>query len=372
MNTPEAVIYLLSCAANDIQPEEDKIREMNLDQVYVFASRHMLSAMTALALERAGFKDDRSSRCIAQAIRREVIFSRELQEIECKLDETRIWYVPLKGIVLKEYYPYSYAREMADHDLLVDAQRAEDVKHIMEDAGFTTEYFGGLNHDVYHKEPILNYEMHTALYGINHDEKFYHYYQNVKDRLIHKQGCEYAFSAEDFYIYIITHAYKHYQMSGTGLRTLLDSYLYLKKEDLDWGYVETELEKLGIREYERNTRALTMHLFSGEELSEQEQKQLQYYLSSGTHGTTEHRVQNVLNDRGWSKLRYMVERFQVPLSSKNKKYTEMAAGYPFFYKHKILLLLLPFYRIGRSMKHGRFRSEAKALWKAGNEKKNKE
>jgi hypothetical protein len=51
----------------------------------------------------------------------------------------------------------------------------------------------------------------------------------------------------------------------------------------------------------------------------------------------------------------------VPFSKKNTSYAAYAGQYPFFYKHKILLPLLPFYRTIRAMKAGRFQSEAKAI-----------
>ena len=53
-------------------------------------------------------------------------------------------------------------------------------------------------------------------------------------------------------------------------------------------------------------------------------------------------------------------------SRKNKNYAKFADSYPFFYRHKILLPLLPFYRTFRSLKAGRFRAEAKALKNAKN------
>ena len=49
------------------------------------------------------------------------------------------------------------------------------------------------------------------------------------------------------------------------------------------------------------------------------------------------------------------------VSRKNKDYAAYAGMYPLFYKYKILLPLLPFYRTFRSMKAGRFKAEARAI-----------
>ena len=52
-------------------------------------------------------------------------------------------------------------------------------------------------------------------------------------------------SDEDFYIYITSHAYKHYSGSGTGLRTLMDFYAYLnaKGDTFNLDYIWTECKK---------------------------------------------------------------------------------------------------------------------------------
>lgn len=45
-------------------------------------------------------------------------------------------------------------------------------------------------------------------------------------------GYEKHFSREDFYIYLVAHEYKHYFLGGTSLRSLADTYIYLKKYPL--------------------------------------------------------------------------------------------------------------------------------------------
>ena len=63
-------------------------------------------------------------------------------------------------------------------------------------------------------------------------------------------------------------------------------------------------------------------------------------------------------------LERMLHRFFVPIRRTDPAYAVYAWEYPFFYRHKILLVLLPFYRIIRAMKAGRFVAEAKAIRKA--------
>ena len=126
-------------------------------------------------------------------------------------------------------------------------------------------------------------------------------------------------------------------------------------------YVATETEKLGIAEFEISNRSLAQHLFSDKELTDADKEMLEYVLSSGVYGTMIHRVENKMKQNGWGKLKYSLNRFFVPVSKKNKNYIAYSEHYPFFYKHKILLPLLPFYRALRSLKDGRLIRELKAL-----------
>ena len=304
--------YLVGCTADGRTPDRARVAAMDLEAVHLLASRHMLSAATAMALESAGFKSDWSSKAIASSLRKATIFEQALAGVKSELDKAGIWYAPLKGVVLKNYYPKYGMREFADHDILFDANRADDVKVIMEGLGFTTMHFGVGNHDVYYKAPVLNFEMHTALYGPTHDRGLYEYYQNVQGSLF-GDGCEKRFSPEDFYLYLLSHEYKHYAASGTGLRSVLDTYVYLRAEKLDMGYVEAEAEKLGIGEFEERNRALAMHLFEDGELTEDDMEMLGYMIDSGTYGTVAHYVTNQIALYG--RAGYLVRRAFPPLST---------------------------------------------------------
>ena len=108
--------------------------------MYSLASRHMITAAIAFSLESAGYRDKRSSNAIAVAMRKTAIFDKAWGEIRQELEKARIWYMPREGAFLKEIYPKYGMREFSDHDILFDDSRADDVKAIMEEHGFTTEH----------------------------------------------------------------------------------------------------------------------------------------------------------------------------------------------------------------------------------------
>ena len=364
------VLYLVICAANRRTPEKARVEKMDLEAVYRIAKRHLVRAAAAIAVQAAGVKDKRLNDGYAASLRKTILFDGERKKVIGELEKAGIWYLPLKGMILKEYYPKTGMREMSDHDILIDAARADDVKKIMESLGFRAEHFGSGNHDVYHKEPVFNFEMHTSLFSSIFDERIAKYYETVKSRLIKDEDSAfgYHYTKEDFYIYITAHEYKHFSGGGTGIRSLMDIYLYLSKESLNMEYVAGELEKLGIADFEKQNRSLALHLFGGEKLSEEEERMLRYILGSGAYGTIENRIDHQIRKQGGSKIAYAWKRFGVPFSNKNPYYKTYAGRYPFFYKHKIFLPLLPVYRLFRSFGNGRFKAEMRAIKRAKNTK----
>ena len=223
------------------------------------------------------------------------------------------------------------------------------MKEILSELGFTCEYYGKGNHDVYFKKPVSNFEMHTALFDTTQEKLLYEYYRDVK-RLMQKDDNNkygYHFSANDFYVYISAHEYKHYSSGGTGLRSLLDTYIIWKKlgDKLDGDYIRSETDKLGIIAFEQSSKKLALDLFSGNELSSEEQEMLAYIVFSGTYGNIKNSIDNKVQKYGGGKKgkrRYILSRLFIPMS-------EIKAYYPFFYKHKILLPCLFFYRLGRAV-----------------------
>ncbi|MBQ6441284.1 MAG: nucleotidyltransferase family protein [Lachnospiraceae bacterium] len=334
--TAEDVIYLISCSMNGVSPDHDTVKDMDFAMLYKVADFHLLTAITAMALESADVHDPTFTQAKAKAIRKVALMDAEMQALFARLNAAGIWYMPLKGTVLKGYYPVFGMRQMADHDILFDAERAEDVKTIMESLGFEVKHFGASNHDCYYKEPVCNFEMHRALFGPSHDERLYTYYRDVQDRLI-GDGCEKHFSPEDFYLYMTAHEYKHYSGGGTGLRSLLDTYVYLHGVSLDMVYVEREIEKLGIGDFEAANRSLALHLFGGEPLTEEEREMLDYVLSSGTYGTMANSIRRQIREKGrWG---YFLSRMTLPADLMHQLYPVLDKApvlYPFCWSHRLI------------------------------------
>ena len=377
MNADSVLIYLAACVVNDRKPDRtviEKLKSENglLTELIFLSRQHQMSALIAAALVKTEVHNNVLIQERARAVCLERTFDHDRKKITEELENAGIWYMPLKGVILKEFYPQIGIREMSDNDILFDSERAGDVRTIMTELGFTNTSYGEGHRDDYEKKPASHFEMHRKLFDENNYHKpLYFYYNDVKKRLIKDEDSEFGFhfSREDFYIYITAHEYSHYITGGTGLRSLLDVYVYLEKYsgELDWDYIRNETDKLELTDFEKQNRRLAQKLFSlklqtgqqnlqkefisiesdrnysgeyncGEisNLTQEEKDILKYHVNSGVYGTWDQAIRSRAERKGMG--RYLISRVFLPMRL-------VKDHYPVFYKYKILLLFLPLYRL---------------------------
>lgn len=147
------------------------------------------------------------------------------------------------------------------------------IQRIDKKAAYTVKEYNKSNHDEYEKPPIYNFEMHVSLFPGTYKERT-EQYENAKERLLPVDGTAYqfAFTPEDFYVFVLAHAHKHYSHSGTGIRTLADIYVMDRHLGgiMDRDEVEQKLTQLGIAECPcffaasiLHRRSNVLELFSG-------------------------------------------------------------------------------------------------------------
>ncbi|MBQ4465106.1 MAG: nucleotidyltransferase family protein [Oscillospiraceae bacterium] len=286
---------------NGITPDPTRLQTIDLPALYCLAKFHSVRAAVCIALERAGIHEDHFYQAYKKAVHKNILFDMERTAIFEEFEKHGIWYMPLKGSILKDLYPETGMREMSDNDVLYDADFQMQVKEIMVARGYTAEIVGIGNQDVYKKQPVLNFEMHTSLVSEQKKNPDYAYYHNIRQRLRKDTDNQfgYHFTDEDFYVFMTDHEWKHFSCSGTGIRSLLDCYLYckVKGDSLDWDYITQQCSQLGFADFEQERRALAMKVFSTmqlPELHDAELALLMEYLIAGTYGTVQNRIKKGL------------------------------------------------------------------------------
>lgn len=361
------IIYLLACALHDTPPDKAVVDGVDLEILFRLANAHSLTAIVCMGLEKVHALDSASEETAKKwkdaknkAIRKNMLLDADRRKIFEKMEMAGIWYLPLKGCVLKDLYPRFGMRQMADNDILYDSSRLEDLKLIFKEQGYSWQDAKGSVHDHFEKSPVYNFEMHRALFAHESYPAWDEKYSAIKNMCILDDGKQFGFhlSDEDFYVYIAAHAYKHFSNSGTGLRTLVDFYVYnLKKSGtMNQNYLRSELESLGIADYESISRRLADKLFAkpdpdfSDSLTADEAELLEYYLGSGTYGTVSNLVSKKMTEiqgdgkpiSGATRLKYILSRL-----FPGRQWCKDA--YPFFYKYPVFIPALWVYRIFRGL-----------------------
>ena len=341
-------LHLISLYLNKKEEPSFKIDESNFPFFLKLSKHHSLTALFYKVVKDTKVDIKEEYLKVLEPyyfanVQKHVLFAKERKELIDYLYLNGITYLQLKGLVLKDYYPDPYTREFADNDIYFEGND-EVVKKFFADRGYEVEIFRKSNHDVYLKKPCLNFEMHRALFGETGDnEKIVKYFKHPNIRLVNPLAAEAYFPLDDFYVYFTAHSYKHFHSAGCGIRTLIDFYLFLKKNDenelLNFKYINKQLEKMDLVDFSNQISTLSIKVFDEKELSNEEMETLLFIASSGTYGTLENRVNKGIKQKG--KFKYFMSRIFPP-------YRFYKSAYPWAYKVPILIpiaWLCRFFRI---------------------------
>lgn len=364
----QILLYLLNCAVNQRKPE-GLPEDTDFEKLKELSRFHSVTAMVSYALDAGGYLSEKymSQELIGywtaaqiSSIRKKTMFDMEREAILNHFEENQVWYMPLKGCILKDMYPDICMREMADNDILFDESYRQGLCDFMKTRGYTVKVYNKSVHDVYVKKPFYNFEFHVDLIDEDHGDMG-NYYVNIKDRLLKDEGNGYGyhFTDEDFYIYMIAHAMKHYHSAGTGIRILADIYVYsrAKGKAIDWTYIDRELAMLGEAKVEGSLRQMAMDLFDPERgvadmipQTEEQIDMLEYLFGSGTYGTVVNHVHKDLEEiqgeeetlTAGMKFRFLMKRL-IPDAKHMGQYS------PFCKRHKWAIPVFWGYRIVRGV-----------------------
>ena len=363
-------IRLIALYLNNKEDPDYEVTDGKLSFFLKVSKGHSLNALFYQVLKNTKVKIDNDKLASGESyyamnVKRSLAFAKEREELYKYLNENKIDYLPLKGLVLNNYYPDPYLREFADNDILFKDENSALIKEFFVKSGYKIYIYKKSNHDVYHKKPFFNFEMHRSLFYPAEDiAQYVTYFKDTLDKAPLKNEYEHYLTNENFYIYFTAHSYKHYRASGCGIRTLIDYYLFIKNNNLDFAYINKELEKLNLLEFSNKISSLSMKLFNDETLNQEEEEMLLYIASSGTYGSTEHAVKKGIKEKG--KYGYLMSRLFPPLSF-------YKTAYPWAYKCRILIpiaWLMRFFRILFKNRKGAT-EEIRIISKQKKEKKNK-
>ena len=335
----------------------DEIKALSDDELkalYKLSKSHDLAHLVGNALIKNKLISDIKIKAVFEkelytAVFRYESINYELGNIKEILSENEIPFIPLKGSVIREYYPEPWQRTSCDIDVLVKKRDLDKAKTaIIGKCGYRVSS-DRTRHDI----SLFSFgNVHLELhYTLIEDDKF-----PEADRILNR--CwEYAYTEHDggslelfsdsfFYFYHILHMAKHIKCGGCGVRPFLDLWILNHRVEKN----ENERNKLllegGIKRFAQTAEALSEEWFSvkvnqGSERSQANEcdeliKRLSdYVINGGVYGTTKNRVMVQRADK--SKLGYLFSRIFL-------SYQDLSMLYPNLEKHK---WLFPFYQVRR-------------------------
>lgn len=259
------------------------------------------------------------------------------QNVSDALGKNGIDFLPMKGISVKRLYPYSFMRTSVDTDILIKEKDRKITAQTLEELGLTLIDRGKV-HDIYHKKPIYNYEMHISLFS--KEFEYYNYFFDFWNKAVYNEiDGYYSLNNNDLFIYLFVHLYKHYVSGGCGIKLFLDIFLLTKKLELDLKYIEHELKSLDLYDFYATVITLNGIFFSGEQCEDKYETLCLYVLKSGNFGTKEVLSMTEIGSKNFNKnkLKFFLKSWFLNLETMKRFYPVLNKSpflLPFCWIHK--------------------------------------
>lgn len=253
-------------------------------------------------------------------------------------EKAQIPFIPLKGSVLRNYYPNPTIRTSCDIDVLIkkaDLKRAESI--LIKELGYTP--FHKDTHDIAFSTPNdITLELHFDLIEKNVVGVAEKPLANVWKSAILKAGTKfhYVLSDELFYYYHIIHMAKHFLNGGCGIRSVMDVWVLNNKIPFDKEKRDDLLKSGNLLKFANKMETLCEIWFGDSETSSEFENVESYIIFGGTYGNAKNEA-IVKSTVKTHKFSYLISRIWVP-------YETLKFEYPSLNGKKYLIL---FYQIHR-------------------------
>ncbi|MBQ4137808.1 MAG: nucleotidyltransferase family protein [Clostridia bacterium] len=328
--------------------------DVSFTDVFNLAQRHSLDALTYLAVERLEEKPNEKllalwSERFYKAVVKDTEQKNAYNEACAVLKECLAQYIPIKGVMLKDFYPESVMRSMSDVDILYRHGKRELIHKKMLSLGYSVKSRNAANyHDTYANQGQTCIEFHRMLLSKN--DKLRGYFEQVWKRAKPDENGIYRMTPEDEYLYLIAHQAKHFFDSGLGVRPVMDVYLFRQKygDKLDMKYVRKILGRAKLEVFEKRVSALADKWFAGIDSELVNDDIEEFFLACEPHGSSNNR--KILRTRELlesgvtlpgAKRRYFLSQFFPSFSHMCKEYQileKLPFLLPFFWIYRLFVL----------------------------------
>ena len=274
-NSPKGYfIHLTKCALKGLTPCE-KPEGVAFEEIFEIARKQKVSNLLWDVIMELENKP--SSQLLGKWQTDYAVFLNQtaLQEIE--LENligifTSLGYevLPLKGSLIRKYYPQPDMRTMGDIDFLVKTDMSNQsrlkVREIMHENGYTDDVLDDGQVDAFRKGSQLYAEIHYEFMYKTHS----HYEDFIIDwskmPTTNENPLVHTMTAEDLYYFNIGHFLKNIYNRGIGFRSVMDCYvLWNALNEEEQKSVSSRLENIGVLDFNNALISLGKIWFDDEE-----------------------------------------------------------------------------------------------------------
>lgn len=321
MNTTQNLINLINCAVLDIPlNDEDKksLNDISIDKVYTLAQKHDMSHLLGIAIKKNGIvvNDDLNHKLsLSQqaAMNRLLRIELDKERILHVLNENDIAHIPLKGAVIRGFYPEQWMRTSCDIDILIKPEDIDMVKELFFDKLGFKPFAQTSNRDIsFVTTNGVHIELHHTL--LEDENQMGNVLKTVWENssLIAGKKAQFEMSPEFFIMYIVSHAARHITVGGCGVRPFYDLYFILNNMKYDAEILEKLLEEAGLKVFFDYATELMNSWIKGYPMSETTLNLQAYIISGGTYGSYDNYIKASISDNGGKKA-YLLNRIFMPL-----------------------------------------------------------
>ena len=343
--------FFVECVKRGIKDEKiDGIPdELDYKQFYNLCASHSMSVVVFKALENV--KDKllpqfltSLQRLVHRHVMLDVQSEYDINTVLTAFEKRGLKYMPLKGYHLKKLYPSTDMRYASDCDVLIDVEQLKKVRALVEELGLATKRHDEHHDIVYYPETKTIFELHKTIF-VGPLEKYFGVENKGFEKASIRDGYQhfYEMDKEIFYISILGHSAYHFaEDAGVGIRHLTDIYLYRKAYQLDEEYLNTELEKCGLRQFKEEFEKLSAYFFEDAEADEFTKKLAKHILESSLLANQEKKAAsevaaNAGEDDKTARKKSVWKKIFLPKE-------QMKFSYPVLKKH---IWLLPLFHVVR-------------------------
>ena len=301
MNTETSKVMfalLRSAVCGDLLSSEEislHIPDM-LPEIMSLAQKHDVIHLIVFALKKNGLLDEGNKNLESKmliAVYRLEKLNYELTKLCAALEQSEIPFIPLKGSVLRQYYPEPWMRTSCDIDVLVheeDLQRT--VSYLSDNLGYRRESQN--SHDIsMFTQGGAHIEVHYNLVEDNRANSAAAVLRQIWNVAVKHDGCNYQYEMPDemFYFYHIAHMAKHFvETGGCGIRPFLDIWVLNHRVSFDREKREKLLSDGGLSVFAKQAELLSEVWFGNAENTEITKQMEEYILRGGVYGTNTNRI----------------------------------------------------------------------------------